>query len=199
MRFEARTFAARRARIGENGTPLPPVERGRFGKRRTDERQHIAARDASPGPGTVHGGKIDAMFACQPSHDRRMQVRARAGTAVAARCGRSDGCCGGNGGHGNAGIGDAVDAREFGADGHRRAIGHENLADHAGVERRDLGVDLVRCYFEERFVDGDVVADGLEPTNDRAFGDALAELRHRDRAHLAIGISSFSPAAFAST
>src|SRR5665213_3316353 len=44
-----------------------------------------------------------------------------------------------------------------------------------------------------------LVPDGFEPTHDRAFGNALAELRHRNRRHSAIGISSFSPAAFAST
>ena len=51
----------------------------------------------------------------------------------------------------------------------------EDLLQHAGDRRRDLGVDLVGRDLEQRLVDLDVVADLLEPAGDGALGDALAE------------------------
>src|SRR3712207_9087942 len=44
--------------------------------------------------------------------------------------------------------------------------------------RSDLGVDLVGRHLEQGLVDGDRVADLLEPTGDGSLGDALAERRH---------------------
>ena len=59
-------------------------------------------------------------------------------------------------------------------------FGHEDLGEHAGCGRGHLGVDLVGRDLEERLVLGDSVADLLQPADDGALGDRLAELRHRD-------------------
>ena len=50
----------------------------------------------------------------------------------------------------------------------------------AGDGRGDLGVDLVGGDLEQRLVDLDLVALGLEPAGDGALGDGLAQRGHRD-------------------
>ena len=60
------------------------------------------------------------------------------------------------------------------------ALGDEDLGEHARCGRGHLGVDLVGRDLEQRLVGVDVVADLLQPARDRALGDGLAELRHRD-------------------
>lgn len=54
-----------------------------------------------------------------------------------------------------------------------------DLEQDSGDGGRDLCVDLVGRDFEQRLVDGNLVADSLEPTGDGAFGDGLAEGGHR--------------------
>ena len=96
-----------------------------------------------------------------------------------------------------AGAGDAVpppagsgrrapglaDPRERRADRHGFSCLHEDLDEHAVVGTGDLGVDLVRRHLEQRVVERDRVADLLEPAADRALGDRLAQLGHRDVVH----------------
>jgi hypothetical protein len=53
-----------------------------------------------------------------------------------------------------------------------------DVEQRAGHRRGDLGVDLVRRYFEEWLVAIDGIADLLDPSNDGAFGDRLAHLWH---------------------
>ena len=55
------------------------------------------------------------------------------------------------------------------------------LRQGAGDRGRDLGVDLVGGDLEQRLVDLDRVALGLEPAGDGALGDGLAERRHGHR------------------
>src|SRR5690606_27786594 len=74
--------------------------------------------------------------------------------------------------------GAVADHGEVGADLHGLVLLDEDLLEHARDGRRDLGVDLVGRDLEQRLVDGDGVADRLEPTGDGAFGDGLAEGRH---------------------
>ena len=64
------------------------------------------------------------------------------------------------------------------------AFRHEDLGHRARDGRRHLGVDLVRRQLEERLVDLDLLALLLQPFQDRALDDRLAELRHLDRRHL---------------
>ena len=55
-----------------------------------------------------------------------------------------------------------------------------DLQQRAGDGRGDLGVDLVGGDLEQRLVDGDLVADLLQPAGDGAFGDGLAECGEGD-------------------
>ena len=73
-----------------------------------------------------------------------------------------------------------ADARECRADGDRLVLLDEDLLQHAGERRRDLGVDLVGRDLEQRLVDVDRVADLLQPAGDGALGDALAEFGQDD-------------------
>ena len=72
------------------------------------------------------------------------------------------------------------DHRETRTDRHRVALGDEDLDDLTRDGRRHLGVDLVGRHFEQRLVDADLFADLLAPSQHRALGDSLTELRHRD-------------------
>ena len=65
----------------------------------------------------------------------------------------------------------------------RSRLRHEDLRHGAGDRRGDLGVDLVGGDLEQRLVALDRVALVLEPFQDRAFDDRLAELGHLDRGH----------------
>jgi hypothetical protein len=51
----------------------------------------------------------------------------------------------------------------------------EDLLDHAGHRRGDLGVHFVRGDLQKSFVRLNGVSDLLEPAGDRSLGDALAE------------------------
>ena len=55
----------------------------------------------------------------------------------------------------------------------------EDRRERAGHGGGDLGVDLVRGDLEEGLVDGDLLADLLQPPRHGALGDGLAERRHR--------------------
>ncbi len=72
------------------------------------------------------------------------------------------------------------DHRKTRTDRHRVALGDEDLDDLTRDGRRHLGVDLVGRHFEQRLVDADPFADLLAPSQHRALGDGLTELRHRD-------------------
>ena len=67
--------------------------------------------------------------------------------------------------------------REEGADLDGLVLLDEDLLERAGDRRRDLGVDLVGRDLEQRLVDGDVVADRLEPAGHGALGDATRRAR----------------------
>src|SRR6185312_2226322 len=73
-----------------------------------------------------------------------------------------------------------VDNRELGPDLDRFVFGHGDLAQRAGRRRRNLGVDLVGGDLEQWLVGVDLVAFLLQPTSNRAFGNALSEAGHRD-------------------
>ena len=73
----------------------------------------------------------------------------------------------------------AADDGELGAHRHRLVLADEDLADGAGDRGGDLGVDLVGGDLEQRLVDLDLVALGLQPAGDGALGDRLAERGHR--------------------
>ena len=64
--------------------------------------------------------------------------------------------------------------------GDRLAFLGPDLGQHARGRRRNLGVDLVGRDLEQRLVAIDPVADLLHPSDDGAFGDRLAHLRHQD-------------------
>ena len=55
----------------------------------------------------------------------------------------------------------------------------DDAVDRAGY----LRVDLVSRDLEEGFAGGDLVADLLEPVDDRALGDGLAKVGNRDFSH----------------
>jgi hypothetical protein len=69
----------------------------------------------------------------------------------------------------------------------------ENFFNHAGHGGGDFGVDLIGRHLHNWFVDGNGVADLLQPAGDGAFGDALSECRkvdvraHRDLFSLTVG------------
>ena len=79
---------------------------------------------------------------------------------------------------GGAGV---ADDAELGTHLDGLVLADGDLQQGAGDGRRDLGVDLVGGHLDQRFVQGDLVADGLEPAGDGAFGDRLAHLRQGDR------------------
>ena len=66
---------------------------------------------------------------------------------------------------------------------HRCPFRDEDLRHGPRHGRRHLGVDLVRRQLEERLVHVDVLAFLLQPLQDRALDDGLAELGHLDRRH----------------
>ena len=73
--------------------------------------------------------------------------------------------------------------REHGPDFDGVALGDLDLGEVAGHRCGHLSVDLLGRDLEERLVSGHGVADLLEPLRDRAFGDRLTELGHRDVGH----------------
>jgi hypothetical protein len=72
------------------------------------------------------------------------------------------------------------DHRDHAVDGDGLAFLDADLGHHAGGRRRDLRVDLVGGDLEQRLVAIDLVADLLDPADDRAFGNRLAHLGHHN-------------------
>ena len=143
-----------------------------------DRRRHRAAA-VRGGRGCGHGGAGRRGRGSGRGRGRRCGRdgrRAEAAAGAGARRGRA-----GAGGAGGAGAGTSVgDHREARADRHRLALLHDDLGDEPGLRRGHLGVDLVGRHLEQRLVRVDLLADLLEPLRDRALGDRLTELRHRD-------------------
>jgi hypothetical protein len=52
---------------------------------------------------------------------------------------------------------------------------NQNLFNGSSHRRRDLGVDFVGRYFNQWFVNGNGVANLLQPTGYSAFGNAFAK------------------------
>ncbi len=77
--------------------------------------------------------------------------------------------------------GAGVDGTDRLSNRHHRALRGDQLGHHAVGRRGDLGVHLVGDHLGDRLVFCDCVAGVLEPPGDGSFGDALSELRHRDR------------------
>uniref|UniRef100_J1RK10 ABC transporter ATPase n=1 Tax=Streptomyces auratus AGR0001 TaxID=1160718 RepID=J1RK10_9ACTN len=75
------------------------------------------------------------------------------------------------------GAGAVVDDGQLGADLHGLVLGHLDGGQDTSGRGRDLGVDLVGRHLEQRLVDLDALALGLQPPGDGALGDALAERR----------------------
>src|SRR2546422_544669 len=72
------------------------------------------------------------------------------------------------------------DQRKDGPDVDRRPLLDEDLGDDSLARARNLGVDLVGRDLEQRLVEGDVVADLLQPLGDGALGHRHAHLGHHD-------------------
>ncbi len=90
--------------------------------------------------------------------------RGRCRDGLLVRCGRR--------------LGAVTDHGEVGADSRGVVLLDQDLHQHAGDRRRDLGVDLVGRDLEQRLVDGHLVAHILQPARHGAFGDGLAQRRH---------------------
>ena len=97
-----------------------------------------------------------------------------AGTS-ASRCGR-----GGAAAQGPRRVGRVRDDGQLATDQDDGVLRGDDAGEDAGRGARDLGVDLVGGDLEQRLVGLHGVAFRLEPPGDRAFGDALAQLGHRD-------------------
>ena len=69
---------------------------------------------------------------------------------------------------------------QHGADVDGLALLDADLGQRPRRGRRHFGVDLVGRDLEERLVARDGLAHRLQPLRDRALGDGLAELGHRD-------------------
>ena len=148
-----------RRTIGEVTAP-PPLAAARRGRGRRRRRRR-------------GGGAAGAGGAARSGRRRR---RGRGGGA--ARRGRAEpGAARGAARRGARLLGDHREAR---ADRHGLALLHDDLGDEARLRRGHLGVDLVGRHLEQRLVGVDLLADLLEPLRDRALGDRLTELRHRD-------------------
>ena len=76
---------------------------------------------------------------------------------------------------GGAAAGAVADRGQRGADLDRVVLLDQDLLEHAGHGGRDLGVDLVGGDLHQGLVDGDLVADGLEPAGHGALGDGFAQ------------------------
>ena len=76
-----------------------------------------------------------------------------------------------------------TDAGEHGADRCGLPFLDQHLQHDAVVRAGNLRVDLVGAHLVERVVELHRVARVLEPPPDRALGDGLAQLRHRDVVH----------------
>jgi hypothetical protein len=62
----------------------------------------------------------------------------------------------------------------------RLALWDDDLSEDTRRRRGDLGVHLVGRDFEQRLVALHLIADRFHPAGDRALGDGLSELWHRD-------------------
>ena len=142
--------------------------RRRLGRRPARPAAVPAGRRAGAGGGGA--GELEEAAAAEPEAAAVARV---AGRAAAAAAGSAAGGAAG----GTAAV---AQDREPRTDLDGVALGHDDLGQHAGGRRRDLGVDLVGRHLEQRLVERDRVADLLEPRGDRALGDRLAQLRHRD-------------------
>jgi hypothetical protein len=73
-----------------------------------------------------------------------------------------------------------ADDRQLAADLDGVVLLGDDLGQHPGGRRGDLGVDFVGGDLQQRFIQLDRVTLLLEPTGDGALSDALAECRHLD-------------------
>src|SRR4029079_11810005 len=73
-----------------------------------------------------------------------------------------------------------LDNRDEPADGDRLPLLADDLHDRAGYRRRDVGGYLVGRHFDQWLVFIDPLANCLQPGAEGPFGDALAQLGHRD-------------------
>jgi hypothetical protein len=163
-------------------------------------RQYVALRDTTADAGSANLIDVDVVVARYPANERRRAPsanivwrsrRRRSGRArtiaVALRLG---GCrryfrplANGNRGVFGRGLGPfagLTDGADDGIDRDRFAFLDPNLGEHSGGRSRNLCVDFVGCYLEERFVALDRVANLLDPANDCPFGNRLAHLGHDD-------------------
>src|SRR5690606_37011798 len=117
----------------------------------------------------------------------RSRLRGRCGL-LCDGCGRrlrrgssfSRGFFGGRRGGSRSTAGAVADDGERAADLDGLVFLNENLLEHSGDRRRNLGVDLVGGYLDERLVNCDLVAHLLQPPGHRALGDTLSECREVD-------------------
>ena len=75
------------------------------------------------------------------------------------------------------GVADNADHR---VDLHGLAFLHQDLLENTGGRRGDFRVNLVRRYFEQRFVALDFVSGFLQPLRQRAFENTFPHLGHDD-------------------
>ena len=120
------------------------------------------------------------------SRPRWMAPPAPGASAAGAASGSGSGSAAGSGfgrrrgfgGRCRPGAASVTDHREFRTDLGGLVLGDDDLLEDPGERGGNLGVDLVGGDLDQGLVDGDLVADFLEPAGDSAFGDALTESRH---------------------
>ncbi len=78
------------------------------------------------------------------------------------------------------GLARVADGGELGTHFDGLVLGNLDLQKHAGGGGGDLGVDLVGGHLQQRLVHLHRLAGLLQPSGDRSFGHALAELRESD-------------------
>ena len=102
------------------------------------------------------------------------------GAGGASYAGAGTSYAGAGAGRRRRGLRGVADDGELAAHRHDRVLAGGDPQEHARRRRGDLGVDLVGGDLEQRLVGVDVLTLGLQPPGDRALGDALAQLGHRD-------------------
>ena len=143
--------------------------------------QHIALGDAAifagarygTGGQTVVGHQLGGSWHGHTSHAGR---RSDSGDLrrCSGRC-RSRGC---RSGSANLAVGIDTGDQLFG--GHRAAVGHQDLRQHAGGRGGHFQHHLVGFDLDQDFICGDDVTDFLFPLQHGGFGHGLRELRNFD-------------------
>ena len=151
------------------------------------EREDIVFCDAAADAGAVDLRQIDVVFLRELADQRR---RAIARDVFGRRRRRIDGCLRGlrrlrrrrgfrGRGTWRCRFSAAANHCNDAVDRNRVAFLRENLGENAGRRRGNLRIDFVGRDFKQRLVAIHLVADLLDPADDRALGNGFAHLRHQ--------------------